>query len=92
MICLVIWESSKRFWLILLFCLPRDFNQSKTSDKCQIEGLPIWIGAGNDETSELNNFLVYCLECPNIDEISEILTISGVASTNFADGIAFLHH
>ena len=47
------------------------------------------VGAGKDELSELNSFLVYCLECPKIDEISEILTISGVASTNFADGIAF---
>ena len=56
LICFVICESSKRFSLILFSCLPTDFNQSKTSDKCQIDGLPIWIGAGNDEISELNNF------------------------------------
>ena len=87
LICFVICESSKRFSLILFSCLPRDFSQSNTSDKCQIDGLPIWIGAGKDELSELNNFLVYCLEWPKIDEISEILTISGVASTNFADRI-----
>ena len=78
LICLVICESSKRFSLILFSCLPTDFNQSNISDKCQIDGLPIWIGAGNDETSELSNFLVYCLEWPNINEI---LTISGVIFT-----------
>ena len=56
LICFVTWKVQKIFIDFYFLVYQEILTNPKTSDKWQIDGLPIWIGAGKDELSELNSF------------------------------------